>query len=176
MDRLISYDSFNEYILVIQRFLRLIEEGKPLNINVDISLRNFKSHGLIMACQYKFSIEVVEKFLNCGANVNALDDNGSSALMHACSRLTPDTGIIRLLIYRGADINIRDHDGCSPYMAFSVLNHHDKRILDLLSGAADRAATVIQRAMHDWLWAPYTKDGKIGLMPARMMREIQELK
>ena len=33
------------------------------------------------------------------------------------------------------------------------------------------AARVIQKKMMHWLWAPYTRDGKFGLMVARGMKE-----
>ena len=35
----------------------------------------------------------------------------------------------------------------------------------------EKSARIIQKKMMHWLWSPYTKDGKIGLMPARGMRE-----
>jgi hypothetical protein len=38
-----------------------------------------------------------------------------------------------------------------------------------------RAAATIQRKMMDWLYKPYTKDGKIGLMPSKIHRDLKEL-
>ena len=37
------------------------------------------------------------------------------------------------------------------------------------------AARKIQRKMMYWLYSPYTKDGKMGLIPARNIREINRL-
>lgn len=37
---------------------------------------------------------------------------------------------------------------------------------------ADKAARVIQKRMMIWLYKLYTKDGKIGLMPMRYMKEL----
>jgi hypothetical protein len=34
------------------------------------------------------------------------------------------------------------------------------------------AAIKIQRACHNWLWAPKCKDGTIGLMVKKMLRDI----
>ena len=34
------------------------------------------------------------------------------------------------------------------------------------------AAIKIQRACHDWLWSPKCKDGTIGLMVSKMLKDI----
>lgn len=55
---------------------------------------------------------------------------------------------------------------------------HFKEIDDCFNGkdkwpwTKDKAARVIQRGMHDWLWKPVTRDGKVGLMPMRIAKEI----
>lgn len=52
---------------------------------------------------------IVRAFLAKGADVNARDGGGGSALMWAVARRSPD--IVALLIEAGADVNARDRNG-----------------------------------------------------------------
>jgi hypothetical protein len=36
----------------------------------------------------------------------------------------------------------------------------------------DRAARKIQKGMERWMWCPYTRDGKMGIMPAKICRDL----
>jgi uncharacterized protein len=53
--------------------------------------------------------KTVDLLLSHGADVHAHDDNGYTALLHACS--SPNPAILRLLLDRGADVNAKNWFG-----------------------------------------------------------------
>ncbi len=61
---------------------------------------------------YMSNKEVVEFFVECGADVNAKNNNGCTPLHWACQEA--DTGIAKYLIEQGADINAKDKKGNTP--------------------------------------------------------------
>ena len=52
------------------------------------------------------NLELVKMFASSGANINARDSFGATALMKAC--LQEQLELVRLLLDFGADVNIRD--------------------------------------------------------------------
>jgi ankyrin repeat protein len=60
------------------------------------------------------SIENAKLLLNKGADANARDDNGRSALWYAA--VSENTGLIKLLVEHGADVNVRDNEGRTALM------------------------------------------------------------
>jgi ankyrin repeat protein len=54
---------------------------------------------------------IAETLLNAGCDVNAADSKGRTPLMYAAIFERP--GVINLLLKRGANINVKDHDGLS---------------------------------------------------------------
>ena len=75
--------------------------------------------------------------LNHGANVNARDHMGGTALGHAIDGRYIQTSLI--LIQHGADINAKDHFGVTVLMEATKLNH-DHTVLFLLKQGADTNA------------------------------------
>ncbi len=76
-------------------------------------------------------MDMIEYFIGKGANVNAQDDYGHSALIEAT--LIEDSKIIQYLIDHGADVNIKDNQGVT---ALSVAQHYGYRdVIDLLNKA-----------------------------------------
>ena len=67
--------------------------------------------------------EKVLHALESGANVNAKDSNGETALMHASRKGRVD--IVRHLLKNGADVNIPNNDGWTALMYASKYGHHD---------------------------------------------------
>jgi len=57
------------------------------------------------------------------------------------------------------------------YISMNEFKKHPRLIKKKQKELEEKSARVIQKKMMHWLWSPYTKDGKIGLMPARGMRE-----
>ena len=68
------------------------------------------SHMLVRAAIYDAEpLHLINKLLDCGANVNSTDSDGNSALHSAC--YVGNLSIVKVLLERGIDINIRNHFG-----------------------------------------------------------------
>jgi ankyrin repeat protein len=80
----------------------------------------------------------VEHLLQDGANANARDEAGDTALMRAA--LYADVETMGLLVERGADVNLRGQDGTAPLLRTT----HD---LDKMRLLVDRGAPVDDFAM-----------------------------
>ena len=76
-------------------------------------------------------MDMIEYFIQKGANVNAQDYYGHTALIEAT--IIEDTMIIQYLIEHGADVNLKDNQGAT---ALSVAQHYGYRdVIDLLKKA-----------------------------------------
>ena len=62
------------------------------------------------------SIEIVELLIEAGAEINATDGAGDTALKKALYAMHPSPQIIDMLIHAGADVNIIDEDGMTILM------------------------------------------------------------
>ena len=68
-------------------------------------------------------IDGVKEALSLGADVNAVDDYGNTALISAC--MWGYTNIVELLLEYGADINIKNNKGLTALGILKV-NHPEK--------------------------------------------------
>jgi ankyrin repeat protein len=71
----------------------------------------------------------VEFLLQCGADLNAVNNNGQSALMMACMSNHKD--IVALLLANDADVNARDQLGRTA-LAWALRRQHHE-IVELLT-------------------------------------------
>ena len=87
--------------------------------NVNISDREAGTTPLMFAAQEE-SVEFVSLLLSKGADINAIDSNGQSALFHAAARKL--TEVYEYLIQHGADESIVDLDDkvAKYYFEFEV--------------------------------------------------------
>lgn len=69
------------------------------------------------------NIDLVEKSLNSGMSPDAKDANTDTALIVA-SRLGK-TEIVKLLVQKGADINMKNNQGLIPMRAAAVAEHNE---------------------------------------------------
>jgi len=86
---------------------------------------------LMLAARQVYGVEIgfVKLLLENGANLNAVDKDGRSALMYACESGQTETA--RLLIESGAGLSARDHEGLD---AMAIATKHDhKDIVKLLA-------------------------------------------
>ena len=85
--------------------------------------------------------ETVKALLRKGADVNAKDDSGRTALMFAVINLHGQT--VKVLLEHGADVNARDDDGATPLMLAASCG--DPEIVQtLLSRGADLNGSFVQ--------------------------------
>jgi len=80
-------------------------------------------------------LDVAKILMDKGADVNAKDDNGKTALMHAVHY---DLEVVRLLVDKGADVNARDNDGRT--VLISASSH-----LDVVKYLVERGAEINAR-------------------------------
>lgn len=79
-------------------------------------------------------IYVVKALLSAGADINAKDDSGLTALWWAVK--TEYADIIDLLISAGADVNIKNHEGITPLM-IACSQNSPEIAMTLISAGAD---------------------------------------
>lgn len=79
------------------------------------------------------SAEAARLILEAGADINAQDIDGMTALMHACRN--GQINIVRFLLQSGADITIKDNDGDDAAAIASALRY--EKIVDLLGATND---------------------------------------
>lgn len=77
----------------------------------------------------------VAVLLDAGADINAQDEVGRTALMEACVAFKKD--VIRHLIERGADVNLCDNNGCTALMR-AAYGGYVSLVEDLLANGADK--------------------------------------
>lgn len=80
------------------------------------------------------NLEQFDKAISAGANVNATDQNGKTALFFAVER--QDEPLLEKLIEAGADANIQDSKGNTPLIV-GTANNHIKMVQLLLHYGAD---------------------------------------
>jgi len=97
--------------------------------NLILNKRNSQGRTPLIMFIRKFSDEeTIGKFIKRGANVNLVDSNGMSPLIHAIEQ--NKYSIVRLLIKNGA-LNIKDKKGMSP-MDYGLLNVEGSSIRNCL--------------------------------------------
>jgi len=82
----------------------------------------------------KGTLEEIGAALNEGANVNARDKNGWTALMHA-AYYNPHDGTIGLLLDAGCDVNAAVNNGVTPLMRSFSNSNQEAPVLLLKAGA-----------------------------------------
>lgn len=101
---------------------------------VDPNSRGLNSRPVLLAYVWRDSKARVEKLLAHGADVNAQDADGDTALHGAAQ--TGNVEIMQMLLDKGANPNAQNHSGGTPLMWSAVYGHDDAARL-LLSRGAD---------------------------------------
>ena len=83
---------------------------------------------------HESNYHVIKMLLDAGANVNARNESGGTALMIAVSHRHPET--IRLLLNAGANVNAKDDEGHTALMS-AVHSENPETIKLLLDAGAD---------------------------------------
>ena len=95
--------------------------------------------GALRSAALDGNIEAVKRHLAAGANVNAPNTYGWTALYWASSRGHKE--IVELLIANGADVNAKDDDGNTPLHLAAGASHKEIAELLIAEGAEVNAKT-----------------------------------
>jgi hypothetical protein len=76
-----------------------------------VDLRGYRGNSPLHSAAYNEDLEMVQAILDCGADLNVQNYNGSTPLVYAMGRRSIDPRVIRLLLDRGADPNLPRQDG-----------------------------------------------------------------
>jgi ankyrin repeat protein len=107
-----------------------------ISLGADINYKDEKNMSILMYASVKCYYDVVNYLIKHNVNINAVNDNGETALMYATIR---PCRIVELLLKNGADPNIKTvggqtallwlaHDSTKMYMYFTTV----KKYFDLL--------------------------------------------
>ena len=105
--------------------------------DLDPNTRGLNSRPALLAYVWRDNKDRVEKLLTFGADVNAQDADGDTALHGAAQ--TGNVEILRLLLDKRAEPNVKNKQGGTPLMWAAVYGHADAAQL-LLSRGADASA------------------------------------
>jgi ankyrin repeat protein len=83
-----------------------------------------------MVASYGGYVETANVLIEAGADVNAKNKKGKTALMYAVQKLS-NLEMVKLLIEKGANVNQSDNSGTTPLMV-SISESEDYETLDLL--------------------------------------------
>ncbi|CAH1801992.1 unnamed protein product, partial [Owenia fusiformis] len=82
-----------------------------IRAGADINASNFNEITSLMLAIKKSNVNNAIELLEHGADVDAIDDCGKTALIHAIEGGNLDLECVSVLLKKGVDLNIRDHDG-----------------------------------------------------------------
>jgi ankyrin repeat protein len=99
---------------------------------------------------YNDDVDLVERLVAAGADVNAVNDYGSRPLLEAA--VVGNAKVVGILLDAGADVNTRGADGETPLMILARSDHVDAARL-LLERGADANAHESWRNQTAAIWA-----------------------
>ena len=107
---------------------------KGANANDRAPFEYSSKTALMIAIQRGASISVVKALIQSGAQVDAKETSGNTALIHAVDDRRTD--IAKLLLDKGADVNVRSDDDETP-LTIALRNSDPELVSLLLSHGAD---------------------------------------
>ncbi len=135
-------DEALELILKWRNSLRLGEQDRQQHLRswraaVDVYAENIWSGTALMDAVWQENEEMVRNLIDGGADVDAKDNDGRTALIYATEKGGYRRNeIIQLLLDRGADINAKDKDGRTALME-AVWQENEEIVQLLLNSGAD---------------------------------------
>ena len=110
-----------------------------LDSGADVKLRKPDSNTcLYLAVQGHCSKDTLQKIIDQGSNVNALNRRGETALIRACYNAQMES--VKVLLENGADPNIYDVLGNSSLLAAILANCTNETLKDIIAYKADLGA------------------------------------
>ena len=128
----------------VEEVVKLVQQG------ADVHTPSYKGDSipLILAATHNKTPDILEALIKAGADVNAVDNMGRTALMRAAeNNNAPD--ILRSLIVAGADVNAMDHSNTTPLMCAAGSNENP----DVLSVLINAGANINTEGSAPLIWA-----------------------
>lgn len=116
--------------------------------DLDPDSRGLNDRPVLIAFAWRNEKERVEKLLARGADVNAQDADGDTALHGAAQ--SGDVDIVGLLLDKGANPNAKNRQGGTPLMWAAVFGHRDAAQLLLTRGADSSLKDNEGNTAADW--------------------------
>jgi len=127
-------DEFGKTALMYATNLEVVKSLLNYNVNVNLcdKLGNTALHYIVKS-ENEFKNEIIEELLECNANINAVNFNGSSVLMEA-----REIDTVKLLLQNNVKVNLKNNEGKTALMQFVSEPYISiKRIKALLNAGAD---------------------------------------
>src|SRR3990170_2743515 len=105
----INLMAFSAFSLLLSNGIFAMQKKRQKSAPCVFEMNNTKNKKLIAYAKYCNNSAAVEQLIADGANVNAQDCNGRTALIWAT--IKGNEGIMKLLFANGADSLIKDNDG-----------------------------------------------------------------
>jgi len=94
----------------------------------DVNAQEIKGWSVLHFAAQSNLPDLVKLLIDKGANVNVQDDYGNVPLFKALQNSKPEKETVTLLLKAGADKDIKNKSGISPFeLAMKVTNHDLKR-------------------------------------------------
>lgn len=132
------------------------EVARLLAAGANINGRSARSHTkgmtlLMLAVWYRWDHDVIKLLIESGADVNAGDNRGSSALIYAAqARPQVDLAVTELLLKGGSDVNAKGEEGMTALMHAAMRDDARlaKRLIEARADVAARDAKGWTALMH----------------------------
>ena len=126
------YDYANDKYASLEIPESLIEAEKAAkNYIADANKRDSQGRTKLMLAAKEGDIALIENLLYSGAEINARDEDGWTALMHA-ARFQKNADVTKLLLYKGADRAIKNKYGITALMLSSGYSENPEVVSTLL--------------------------------------------
>ena len=145
------YKAINEHNL--DNVIEVLDAGVDINARID----NYDGGTALSMASYSGHTDIVAKLLERGANVNAIDNNGSTALFQASVSFDLERGepeVVAMLLDAGADVNVKKPDGRTALQMASWYGHME--VVEILleqpgidvNAQDNRGNTALQHAIN----------------------------
>lgn len=111
------------------------EDGGLFNGTASIADPLENMNVLLFEAALKGDFEAVRRYIDMGANPNAKDTDGNSAINAIAAKNNPDMDMMncfRYLLIKGADANFQNNDGSTPLISHFAAGCFNKAVLDVL--------------------------------------------
>jgi ankyrin repeat protein len=114
----------------------LVDAGANVNV-VDPTDDGNDDTPLILAIREDFGDDFIRKLIEKGANVNAANNSGDTALLEITYSPSPSVEIARLLLEKGANVNVTNDNEKSP-LIYATINGHIELVKLFLEKGANK--------------------------------------